>query len=369
MELEIVDDKERRQRAVYFDIMRIVACFFVIFNHTNQKGFFLFSTYPWGSARYWICMAISVFCTFSVPLFFAISGALTLGRDTRRGEIANGIIKYASVLIGLSIFYYLIKGIKYKTELSAVDFFKKLYTAQIATHLWFLYAFLVLIVSRPFLRAIVKVIHKKQYKLIILLAFVFLGVIPVLEYAFSKGEIGITKHIQPSWLMQNIVLYPLVGYYLEHHVNIEKLSKKRIACIWGLNILLILVSCYMTHVRGLDMGEINEKKSQVFFSSFVLVNMISVFLTVKKLFYQSSGSSRGWKAVLSISASTFFIYLFHVAVKANTIMEGIYNAIISTGMKKIIASILWCGIIFCITYGISLIIKRIPGVRKLFFKP
>lgn len=54
---------------LYIEILRIIACFFVIFNHTYTKGFMLFSTRQIGSLSYWIYMFISVFCKVSVPLF------------------------------------------------------------------------------------------------------------------------------------------------------------------------------------------------------------------------------------------------------------------------------------------------------------
>ena len=38
--------KERDKKYLYIEIMRIVAVFFVIFNHTGNKGFFLFSQVP-----------------------------------------------------------------------------------------------------------------------------------------------------------------------------------------------------------------------------------------------------------------------------------------------------------------------------------
>lgn len=65
-------------RLHYIEFLRVVACFFVIFNHTSIKGFFLFATADPGSLKFWLYLFISVFCKLSVPLFFAISGTLML---------------------------------------------------------------------------------------------------------------------------------------------------------------------------------------------------------------------------------------------------------------------------------------------------
>ena len=41
-------------RKVYLEAARILAAFFVIFNHTGASGFFLFAQRPWGSAAFWV---------------------------------------------------------------------------------------------------------------------------------------------------------------------------------------------------------------------------------------------------------------------------------------------------------------------------
>lgn len=70
-----------RRNLVYIEFMRIMATFFVIFNHAGMNGFFLFSKYETSTLHFWIYLFISVFCKFSVPLFLAISGAVLLKKE------------------------------------------------------------------------------------------------------------------------------------------------------------------------------------------------------------------------------------------------------------------------------------------------
>ena len=60
-----------KEKNIYLEAMRVIAIFFVIFNHTGSNGYTLFSQEPIGSGKFWIYLFISVFCKFSVPLFFA----------------------------------------------------------------------------------------------------------------------------------------------------------------------------------------------------------------------------------------------------------------------------------------------------------
>lgn len=70
--------QDNKRNLLHIELIRIIAAYFVIFNHTNKKGFFLFSVYERGSLQYWVYMIFSVFCKISVPLFFMIVGALLL---------------------------------------------------------------------------------------------------------------------------------------------------------------------------------------------------------------------------------------------------------------------------------------------------
>ena len=41
-----------KRKNLYFEMMRILACFFVIFNHTGERGYFLFSQRPLGGRSF-----------------------------------------------------------------------------------------------------------------------------------------------------------------------------------------------------------------------------------------------------------------------------------------------------------------------------
>lgn len=95
-----------QQKKIYIECMRIIAIFFVIFNHMLEKGFFLFSMYPQKSVQYWFYMMIAVFCKFSVPLFFAISGALLIGKEESIKELyKKRVLKMVIVLVLFSLLY------------------------------------------------------------------------------------------------------------------------------------------------------------------------------------------------------------------------------------------------------------------------
>ena len=70
----------KKAKLVHIEILRILAIFFVIFNHTGKDGYFLFSEFSASSIRFWLYLFLSHFCKFAVPVFLAISGALVLSK-------------------------------------------------------------------------------------------------------------------------------------------------------------------------------------------------------------------------------------------------------------------------------------------------
>ena len=60
------------KRLLHLDLLRIIAIFFVIFNHTGDRGYMLFTDNV-GTALYFPYMAFSVLCKVAVPIFFMIS--------------------------------------------------------------------------------------------------------------------------------------------------------------------------------------------------------------------------------------------------------------------------------------------------------
>lgn len=75
------DNKLRHpKRLLHLDLLRLMAILFVIFNHTSDRGYFLFADSV-GSWLYFPYMASSVLCKVAVPIFFMISGALLLPKE------------------------------------------------------------------------------------------------------------------------------------------------------------------------------------------------------------------------------------------------------------------------------------------------
>ena len=74
-----------KKRLLSLDFMRIFAILLVIFNHTDNRGFYRFLTDDPGTFLYWFNLFFSILCKAAVPLFFMISGALLLNKEESIG--------------------------------------------------------------------------------------------------------------------------------------------------------------------------------------------------------------------------------------------------------------------------------------------
>src|SRR3712207_4156595 len=99
----------KKNKILYLEFLRGLAIFFVIFNHTGSLGFSLFSTFKPASANFFISLMVAIFCKFSVPVFFAISGALSLGKEPEPlGRLwTKKILKFLLILFIISLIYYI----------------------------------------------------------------------------------------------------------------------------------------------------------------------------------------------------------------------------------------------------------------------
>lgn len=360
MKAELID----KRKYIYLEVMRVIAIFFVIFNHTGDDGFFLFSVCPPNGLPFWVYLFISVFCKFSVPLFFAISGALMLGKETETlGKIwGKRILRMVVLLIVFSFAYYCdtIWALGKKIDLG--KFFSFLYAADLKYQLWFLYSYIAYLVSIPFLQALVKTLEKKYYFYLIVIALFMNGVLPIMEYLIVQDRFTLNENLKVTWLVGNIVLYPCVGYFLQHKIEIKK---KDIVCLWVINAIGICVSCYMTYYKGIRMGFFEETKSQAFHNSFVLLNMICIFITIKYIFERIELAKWGERIVYSLGECTFGIYLFHAFFLSHSIRGDIIKFFKKLGINYMVSTLIMCLCVMILSWCLVFIIKKVPFLKKI----
>lgn len=348
------------------ELMRIIAVFFVIFNHTGKTGFFFFSLYDVHSMQYWIYLFISIFCKLSVPLFFMISGALMLNRQ---GESIKRIwvhrVFHISVVLGIWSFFYYLAAVKHGNY-QWLSFFSRLYDSNWNFSYWYLYVYIAFLISLPLLQRFAQSLTDKEYMYMFFVYIVFAMVIPSAQYLLFQGRHVLNGNLSIGWLMSSIVIFPLTGYFLSFRKK-DFWNEKRIMILWMINIATILLSSYLTYYRARIMGVCDEGHSQAFHSTFVLINCVAVFVTCQYLNEHSTFLEKLAKPVTSLGGCTFGIYLLHVYIMKRSILNDfLWNTVqANIHMSPMLYAFVLCGVILLCCYIITLAFKQIPILSRL----
>ncbi len=344
------------------EVMRIVAIFFVIFNHTGKDGSLLFISQPLGGGRFWLYMVLSVFCKFAVPLFFAISGALLLGREPEplarlwRRRIAPMLI----MLVGISALYYVAYMVVYgNVNFGIADFIESLCTNNIAAPLWFLYAYISYLIVLPFLQSMTKSLKYEHYYYFMAIAAVFNGIIPAIEYLATNGASLYNNMFNQYFMVANLLLYPCIGYFIQNKFEI---TVKKLIVSWGVNALTIAFTCFMTFCSYKNNGTLPELDMNVFYNSFSFINMICVFMTIKYIFMRIK-CKKIENFIYLLGGCVFGIYIFHPALLR--MRSFVLKDLMAIGMNDLFAILLVCFCVLMITFGFILLLRKIPFMNRV----
>lgn len=360
-------EKSGSDRKIYLEVLRIVACFFVIFNHTQNNGYDLYTQCAFSQPVFWIYLSVSIICKVAVPLFFMISGALLLDRDESLKDLyRKRVLRYFIVLLFFSAVYYLIDYITEKeTALNPGRFLLRLYESEWSYSFWFLYAYLAYLIALPLLRSFARGLSDRNYLYLLILTFIMNGARPVVEYLISGGSHTINQNFDFSWLGASIVLYPLLGYYLAHRAPL--CDGRRLAFLWGLSLLLLSLSCYATYLKALADGYMSDNVSQTFFMSFVMVYSSAFFMSARSLCDRIKIRAACRTVILSVSSATFGIYLLHLIVLSkNPWFDHVWSFLHKTiHLNFMLSAFVAVFLVMIICYVLTLILKRIPLIRRL----
>lgn len=345
-------------RKIHLDLLRIIAIFFVVYNHTNEKGYYLFSitenplTYPF-------YMALSVLCSIAIPIFFMISGALLLGKEeSLRTLFRKRILRILAVILLFSFLQYAYKAVWLGQPFDLLDFLKRTVSSPMIIPYWYLYSYLVYLLLLPFLRRLARAMRGKEYAYFMLLFLVFGGIKPILQFLLGLGD---NPYLSIPF-QDTLIFYPLMGYYFETQAPQKFLEPKFLALGALLSVACISILCALTWYRGLLTGEITEAGNGLFITSLNMIPVFTVYLGAKSLCGRVTFPALLQKAIVSLGGCVFGIYLLEERFREALMGIDLALAPIIGWMPACFVWIL--SVLFC-CYITVCILKRIPGVKAL----
>lgn len=354
-----------RDKKLYLEFLRVFSIILVIFNHTGKNGYFLWATTENG-ILFWICFFCSLACKIGVPLFWMISGSLLLVKEESIGTLyRKRIFRIGMTLLVFSFLQYLYLIINDDSlGFSLFDFCKRLYRDKLAVAYWYLYAYLGMLILLPMLRSMVKNMSRRDYLYLFGLSLVFHGLLPMMEYLVGQGRISLNANIPAAMFSRNMVLF-IAGHYFGNIVETKEMSGKKATLFLGAGMAAIMFSGFMTLYKANVQGFIKEGESQTFYMSLILIPACAVFYSVRYFFENRIDGKQNMfvkKGILLLGSTVLGVMLTENIWREK--LADIYFFLIPY-CGNFFACIVWVLMTWICGTILTLLLKRIPGMRKL----
>ena len=306
----------------YLDALKLIAIYFVLFNHTGSRGFSYFAYHmdaPW----HMITLVLSVIDKVAVPLFFMASGALLIGREESYGKLfIHRVLRNALILLAASFVNYMVY-VKGAGLFDPLDFIRRFYTNDIVFPLWYMYCYLSFLMMLPFIRKLGRGMKDKDY-IWLLASHLIMQAISVVDYLAFKGSAYHTQYLF-FFTSYSYVVYSLCGYYIEKRLRDDRLNGDILFILIICSVAAIGLTYILTEWRCKMLNDWSDSNAQAFMNSFIVVPSVTLFYAMKLLFQKHPVSDRAARFLSILSSCTFGVYLFEKTWR--NAGDGVYSAL------------------------------------------
>lgn len=352
-------------KKIYYEWMRCIACFLVIFNHLKGYTLFMNST----GIKQVIYMILSVFTKINVPLFFMVSGALLLERQEDFFTVFKKRISRICLVMLLFEFgiyvechlYALVQGREHEFTLKRFLYGMFSGGLQETGAYWYLYAYLGFLLLLPMIQKIARQMSRQDFYTLLVLHFLVCTLLPVCNLFLQmtgRDEIVLAGEFSVALATLPAFFYPLEGYYIDHVIDIGSLSKRQ----WGTFMAVVFagtaLSCLCSFWDGAERGS--------FISLFDYLLAIAAFVVIKYIVvvrYPVLSTGKIAKAVCFMGSLTFGIYLLDHYFKL--VLYQRYETFMERWLPSLFTSFGWCVTSMALGGFVTYILKKLPLLREL----
>lgn len=347
-----------KEREVWIDLLRILAAFFVIVNHTNS-GVFQASDPSRGT--WWISILWYYLSKLAVPLFVMASGACLLNRRDSYRRVLGRILRVLGALLVFSYGYFLHDAwVNYGLWPRMADFgafFTLVWTQGITDSFWYLYFYLGLMVMLPFLQRMADGMSARDLGCFTGLCVGFGALWPLIV------------HYAPQAALPDYLDLPLFSGYLGlffagHWIrSAYRPTRRGAACALGTLLLSLAASVLLTRVEfdrvaaGAKYWFMDDRMQP---SIFTIIGAAAAMMLLKGL---PQLSERTRRALGELGGCAFGIYLLQDWLIAQS--ETRLFAPLADAMPAFLAVVLWEIAVFLAGLVAAWLMRRIPLLRRI----
>lgn len=347
---------------VHIELLRIVACFLVLFNH-SFGAMSTFSLDDFSKSRV-AAMSLYFICRSAVPIFIMIMGANLLTKKDSFSKWIKRLVKCVFLIVITALIYHVYENQAFSLKMIIIN----IVTAKISTASWYLYLYLGVIIILPILQSV-----QISNKLLLYGFVIYLigpGLFPVFQYHFGILNVPYIFEAQFPW----VIIILLMGYYMENVLSDSHYNwKGAIAAVLILTITIFFsIACAVHHMKWRGTFTVSEFYSGLSFPTPTLLIAISLFY-LSKYCEKRYSSTITDKIICVVGNYTLFIYI--VGDLLRDIFEFVYDYL-KSNISEIIAIVIYdlvvmgVGIVMAFLFyevilrGVKLLLtgwKRNPG--------
>ena len=345
-----------KEKRLDFEVLRLIAIFCVVFNHSQERGFELYMVQNVSAVNYFASLLLSIICKVAVPLFFMVSGGLLLHREepvsvTLRKRVPRVLISLV-LFSGILYLFWIRWGY---VEPGVLDFLRRLWSEGISAPYWYLYAYLGVMLMLPLLRPMAQHMSDSAFRYMIVLHVIFFGGSATVGALTGWGQINDSLQ---SMLLVPELFYFLLGYYLVHRFSWEVMDRKKLFALWALAALSVGVMLGLAHLSVLRTGT----SGIGYHNGWMLFPVLAVYCTVRMLFAARSIPTRLGKILLTLGSCVFGTYLMEGMLRHA--FGPVYEAL-EPRIHVLPACMIWVVLVVLCGLAMTWVLKQIPVIKKI----
>ncbi len=339
-------------RKTYIEVMRIIAAFFVIVNHTISDVF-LKMCEPL-SFTWFLSLTYFYLSKIAVPVFFMIMGGLLLNKIDKPKKSVERVVRMVIATVLFSLVYYINTNRSAPENMSVLDFLHKIFTFRTANAYWYIYAYIGLLILLPLMQRMAKAFSKKATLYFIILSVGVLGLIPLVDIFF---HISPHHYVTDSFFPVHLGIV-FLGYYIEKYMRIDKNVFFGAILVFVSMISFQVLFTYNFYLKN------TESYLQLDNWQYLTITLCATcfYIIFKYLSTVMSTKEAVSKILCYLGSLTFGIYLLSDLMISLT--RKMYNGFCED-MNVFCATVIWEIIIFALCGVTTAILKFIPGLKKL----
>lgn len=352
---------EEKRRNIHMDILRLLAAFLVIYNHT--AGYLYYRNHTNEMYKVTASILLSAFTKVNVPVFFMLSGALLLGKEESYRSLLNKRVgRFFLLLLCASVCAYCCL---YREILSLEHFLYTFFSCEIVNPYWFLYAYLAFLLALPLLRKMARALSGPDIAFLLILRCIASTGVQAGQYFaeyYQWNILYVCESFALPFATTDILFYPLLGYYLEHHVSVEKFDKRKTGALLAILAASLGVTTAITVHQGVYSGVFTEEYMPL--TAYITASCLYLLVKAACVKVSAQWRSRKLEKVLgNLAGLTLGIYLMDPILM--TVFGIDFVALAGDSLYLIPLSLVYCCISMVLCGSITWILKKIPGIRKL----